>query len=113
VFRRAAFGLGAAAAGAAGVMVAGVSAWQPWVFLIAPDLAVALGMGRGLKPGQLHPRAVPLYNALHVLAGPAVLAVAAWWLGRPWLGAALAWCAHVLFDRAVGFGLRDRAGYIR
>jgi hypothetical protein len=83
------------------------------VFLIAPDLAVALGMGRGLKPGQLHPRAVPLYNALHVLAGPAVLAVAAWWLGRPWLGAALAWCAHVLFDRAVGFGLRDRAGYIR
>ena len=40
------------------------------------------------------------------------LAVVSFWLAPVWLGAPLAWTAHVLFDRAVGFGLRDDAGYI-
>ena len=66
----------------------------------------------GMHGAQLHTRAVKLYNALHILAGPTALAVVSFWLAPVWLGAALAWTAHVLFDRAVGFGLRDHAGYI-
>jgi hypothetical protein len=109
---RLALGVGALAGATAGVLVAGASAWQPWVFLIAPDVALLAGISRGLNPGQLHPRAVKLYNALHMFAGPTALAVVSFWLAPVWLGAALAWTAHVLFDRAVGFGLRDHAGYI-
>ena len=109
---RLALGVGALAGATAGVMVAGSRAWQPWVFLIAPDVALLAGIGGGLNRGQLHPRAVKLYNALHIFAGPTALAVASFWLAPVWLGAALAWTAHVLFDRAIGFGLRDDAGYI-
>lgn len=60
----------------AGLGVAGAGAWQLWVFLVAPDLALLFGIGRGLRPGQFHPRAVSLYNALHSLAGPALLIAA-------------------------------------
>ena len=109
---RLALGVGALAGATVGVMVAGSGAWQPWVFLIAPDVALLAGISRGLNPGQLHPRAVKLYNALHMFAGPTALAAVSFWLAPVWLGAALAWTAHVLFDRAVGFGLRDHAGYI-
>jgi hypothetical protein len=83
------------------------------VFLVLPDIALVAGIGRGLAKGQLHPRAVRLYNALHVFAGPALLAVASIWLGPAWLAGALAWAAHVLLDRAAGYGLRDRTGFIR
>ena len=77
---RLALGVGALAGGTVGVMVAGSSAWQPWVFLIAPDVALLAGISRGLNPGQLHPRAVKLYNALHMFAGPTALAVVSFWL---------------------------------
>ena len=33
--------------------------------------------------------------------------------GPAWLAGALAWAAHVLLDRAAGYGLRDRTGFIR
>jgi hypothetical protein len=66
-------------------MVAGFRAWQPWVFLIAPDVALLAGIGEGLNPGQLHPRAVKLYNALHMFAGPTALAVVSFWLAPVWL----------------------------
>jgi hypothetical protein len=97
----------------AGMILAGVGAWQLWVFLLAPDLPLLAGSGRGLQRGQLHPRAVPLYNATHSLVGPALLAVASPWLGIAWAAGALAWAAHVLFDRSLGFGPRDRAGFRR
>jgi len=110
---RLALGALAAAGLAAAVLVAGPGSWQPWVFLVLPDVALLAGVGGGLEPGRLHPRAVGLYNALHVFAGPALLGVASLWLGPVWLGGALAWAAHVLVDRAAGYGLRDRAGFIR
>jgi hypothetical protein len=87
-------------------------AWQLWALLVAPDAALFVGIGRGLEKGQLHPRAVPLYNALHRPIGPAVLAIASIWLGQAWLVGALAWLAHIAIDRAVGYGLRDARGYI-
>ena len=69
----------------------------------------------GLEQGQLHPRAVRLYNLLHRFCGrrssralaarradPVRLAVGA-----------LAWAFHVALDRAIGYGLRTRDGFQR
>ena len=84
--------------------------------VLGTALAVALlvGAAPGLDRGQLHPRAVRLYNALHVFAGPLLLGIAAFlWLGSPWLVGALAWAAHVAVDRALGIGLRTREGFRR
>lgn len=84
-------------------------------FGLGPDVALLFGAGRGLERGQLHPRAVPLYNALHRFWGPLALAVLAVAAGLPaaWLVGALAWAAHVAVDRAVGYGLRTRDGFQR
>src|SRR5689334_3175503 len=106
----------ALAAAAVAVCVAGsASGWLAGVFAIAPDLALFAGIAPGLEKGQLAPRAVPLYNALHLAAGPLLLAgaIAAGLLGPLWLGAAFAWGAHVALDRAVGYGLRGRDGFQR
>ena len=73
VARRIAYGALFAGSLAAAIAVSGAGTWQIWVFLVLPDVALLLGMGRGLERGRLHPRAVPLYNALHRLAGPAAL----------------------------------------
>lgn len=97
----------------AALLTAGPETWQMWAFLIGPDVALLAGVSPGLQHGQLHPRAVRLYNALHVLAGPIALGVASIWLGPAWLAGALAWAAHVSVDRAAGYGLRDRDGLIR
>ena len=96
---------------AAALLVAGPGAWQIWAFGLGPDAALLIGISRGLERGRLHPRAVPLYNALHRIAGPLALGIASIWLGPPWLAGALAWAAHISADRAAGYGLRTRDGY--
>jgi uncharacterized protein DUF4260 len=109
--------LGWAALGAAALtgafVLAGADAWQIWVFLVLPDIALVAGMSSGLEKGQLRPRAVPLYNALHVLVGPTVLALASLVIGIDWFAGALAWTAHIAIDRALGYRLRDKQGFIR
>jgi hypothetical protein len=82
---------------------------------LGPDLALLLGAGAGLAKGQLHPRAVPVYNAVHRFWLPVALVVAAsaGLLGVGWLIAGLAWCAHVSMDRMAGYGLRTREGFQR
>ena len=72
-------------------------------------------LAHGASRQQLHPRAVPLYNALHRFVGPALLAAAALsgLVGSWGLVAALAWAFHVALDRAVGYGLRTREGFQR
>jgi len=82
---------------------------------LGPDLALFLGMGKGLAKGQLHPRAVPVYNAVHRYHGPVALVAAAsvGLLGLGWLIAGLAWGVHVALDRTVGYGLRTREGFQR
>jgi hypothetical protein len=89
--------------------------WHLVVFAIAPDLAVVAGAGSGFERGQLRPRAVPLYNALHRFVGPALLAatVFAGLLGTEFLVGALAWAFHVALDRAAGYDLRTSDGFIR
>jgi hypothetical protein len=80
--------------------------------LIAPDLPLFAGGGRGLAKGQLHPRAVPAYNLAHRLIGPlALLVAAAILLPLGFFVAGLAWATHVTLDRAVGYGLRTPEGF--
>jgi hypothetical protein len=98
---------------AAAIAVAGAGTWQIWAFLAGPDIALLFGVGPGLEKGQLHPRAVPLYNALHRPVGPVLLGVASIWLGPAWLAGALAWAAHVFMDRSAGYGLRTPEGFQR
>jgi hypothetical protein len=89
--------------------------WLIAAFAVGPDLALRLGMGRGLEKGQLHPRAVGLYNLVHRFWGPLTLgALAALSVLPPGLVlGALAWALHVALDRAVGYTLRRPDGFQR
>ncbi len=114
---RIAFGLLALLLGAvlgAALIAPGGGGRQALVFGFLPDVALVVGIAPGLARGQLHPRAVPLYNALHHMAGPFLLGVAALlWLGVPWLAGALAWAVHIAVDRAAGYGPRTPDGFRR
>ena len=86
------------------------------VFGIVPHLAVFAGTGQPHAAGQLAPRAVPLYNAMHRPALPlALLAVAAVGLPRrsgswaPWRGWGASWPTRA---SARGCG-RPTAGAVR
>jgi hypothetical protein len=102
---------GLAATCVAAIVATGESGWLALGVALAPDVALLYGAGPGLAKGQLHPRAVGLYNALHSFAGPVVAAAAAVWLGPAWTVVALAWAAHVAVDRAVGYGPRTAEGF--
>jgi hypothetical protein len=92
----------------------GASWWPPVVFAVLPDISFLLGMSGDLARGQLHPRAVPLYNALHRYWAPGALVAVTLLLRSPdWLAAGLAWTAHISFDRSLGFGLRTPEGFQR
>jgi hypothetical protein len=96
------------------VLTRHASWWQLAVFSVAPDLAFLAGMSSGLARGQIHPRGVPIYNAVHRYWAPAVLVVITFLVNSPeWLAAGLAWTAHISFDRSLGFGLRTREGFQR
>jgi hypothetical protein len=100
-------------AAAIGEMRRGAGGWLFFAFATVPDLALLLGLARGLEQGRLHPRAVPLYNAAHSLWGPALMAVAAVGLPAGWLLAALGWALHISLDRSLGYGMRTRDGFQR
>jgi hypothetical protein len=88
--------------------------WPLVVFAMAPDLSFFVGMSRGLARGQLAPRAVPVYNAVHRYWAPVVLVVITFLVHSPeWVAAGLAWIAHISFDRSLGFGLRTPQGFQR
>ena len=83
------------------------------VFGIVPHLPVLVGIGQSHARGQLAPRAVPLFNAMHQPVLPlAVLGLAAAGTLSPfWLVAALAWLSHIVVDWALGDGLRIADGF--
>lgn len=89
--------------------------WMAVAFGLGPDIAMLFGAGTGLEKGQLHPRAVPLYNLLHRFWGPAALTlVAATGLISPsFFVGALAWAFHIALDRSVGYDLRTPDGFQR
>lgn len=89
--------------------------WQIVAFGFGPDLTLFFGVGRGLARGQIHPRAVALYNSAHRFWGPIALAALAA-LGVLSVGffiGALTWGFHIALDRALGYGLRTNDGYQR
>ena len=88
--------------------------WQFFAFGAMPDIALLAGVGTGLAKGQLHQRAVPLYNALHRFAGPLAMAIAAVaFLPQGFFVGALAWGLHIAIDRVAGYGLRTPDGFQR
>jgi len=116
--RRLLAGVAALALLAAAVLVIaaqGTGLWQFFAFGAAPDLALLVGAGPGLAKGQLHPRAVGMYNGMHRVWGPLLLAalVAAGVLGTGFLVGALAWGLHIAIDRVAGYGLRTPDGFGR
>ena len=114
--RRAAFGVLTAlllAAAVTGATIHGSGWWPLAAFAIGPDLALLFGISSTLEQGQLHPRAVRLYNALHSYWGPGLLAAAVIVLPAGYLIGALAWAFHISLDRALGYGMRTRDGFQR
>ena len=105
----------AAAGLIAGIVVApgGLRWWLVLAVGLAPDVPLLAGFTPGLARGQLAPVAVPAYNGLHRVWGPLALVVVALLVDRALLAAALAWGAHIAWDRALGYGLRDRRGFQR
>ncbi len=75
------------------------------LFFLAPDVAF-LGYVAGNRIGAL------AYNATHSYVGALGLFGAALVLNAPALEAsAMIWCAHIGFDRALGYGLKAAAGF--
>jgi uncharacterized protein DUF4260 len=113
-------GFAALAAGLLGAAVAEAAAhgggwWQLPVFGMGPDIALVAGFGAGLARGQLHPRAVRPYNALHRAWGPFALlaAASAGLVPGVFVVGGLAWAFHIAMDRAAGYGLRTPEGFVR
>lgn len=88
------------------------------VFFVVPDLTflVALDEAPRMAKGQLPPRAVPYYNALHralvplALLGLYAIGPVTW---APAFAALCGWLAHISYDRAFGYGLRTKEGFQR
>jgi hypothetical protein len=93
----------------------GTGYWQIGVFGLGPDLALLYGAGADLEQGQLHTRAVWLYNLVHRFWGPLVLATLASFdvVALGYFVGALAWAFHISLDRGLGYGLRTRDGFQR
>jgi len=85
------------------------------LFGIVPHLTVLIGIGEPHERGQLAPRAVPPFNAMHHPALPLALlgVAAAGILPTFWLVGALAWLGHVAVDRGLGDGMRMTNGWRR
>lgn len=81
-------------------------AWWVWILLlVAPDLSMA-GYLAGPRIGA------QVYNLIHLYALPFLLMVLGVAAGAPALIAAGGlWLAHVGADRALGFGLKEAAGF--
>ncbi|MBN7793163.1 DUF4260 family protein [Microbacterium esteraromaticum] len=91
-------------------------------FALLPDVAL-IGAFDPTRSGALRPDRVVGYNMLHLARFPVLLIAGGSLITLPVVGGApggavvvgmgLAWLAHIAVDRAVGYGLRDRDGYIR
>jgi hypothetical protein len=81
------------------------SGWLFAALFLAPDLFI-LGYLAGSRTGA------EIYNVGHTYCAPAVLIAAGWFASSPVsLAIGLIWCAHIGFDRMLGFGLKYDSGF--
>lgn len=83
--------------------------WPVWLWILlalAPDLSM---VGYLLGPGP----GATLYNSAHLYAGGALLAGIGHAFGLPGIltDLGLIWMAHVGFDRALGYGLKEATDF--
>lgn len=83
--------------------------WPIWLLVVlalAPDFSIA-GYSLGPRYGAT------LYNGAHLYAGGALLAGFghAFGLSSVWTNLGLIWMAHVGFDRAFGYGLKEPSAF--
>lgn len=75
------------------------------LFFLAPDLSF-LGYLAGPRVGAIS------YNVAHSYIGPVTCLVASFVLPAPTLlCVGIIWCAHIGFDRALGYGLKYSEGF--
>ena len=75
------------------------------LFFLTPDVSF-LGYLAGPKIGAIS------YNLAHSYVGAIVCLMAGFLLPAPTiLGAGIIWCAHIGFDRALGYGLKYSLGF--
>lgn len=95
------------------VLVAALFAYSRWglgwgtfaLYFLVPDVSF-LGYLGGPKVGAA------AYNLAHSYAGAIICLLAGLLLPAPAaLGAGLIWCAHIGFDRALGYGLKYGQGF--
>jgi hypothetical protein len=73
------------------------------LFLL-PDLSM-LGYLRSKRIGAIG------YNLAHTYSAPALLAAGQWFLSGQLSPLWLIWAAHIAFDRMLGYGLKESAGF--
>ncbi|MGO2369278.1 MAG: DUF4260 domain-containing protein [Serratia sp. (in: enterobacteria)] len=82
--------------------------YSGWLFagcFLLPDISfIAYALGK--KAGAIG------YNIAHSYIGPILCGLVFVWLQQPfWLITALIWCAHIGFDRTLGYGLKYAEGF--
>jgi Domain of unknown function (DUF4260) len=79
--------------------------WVYAILFLAPDLSFAAYLA-GPKAGAI------VYNAAHSYLAPVALMTAGLAMAAPLtLSIAMIWLAHIGIDRALGYGLKYRAGF--
>jgi hypothetical protein len=80
--------------------------WKTFaLFFLTPDISFA-GYLAGSKIGAIS------YNLAHSYVGALCCLIVGLLLSAPIvLGAGIIWCAHIGFDRALGYGLKYSAGF--
>jgi len=80
--------------------------WKTFmIFFLTPDISF-LGYLAGPAIGAVS------YNSAHSYVGAVACLSVGIWLANPMIVAAgLIWCAHLGFDRALGYGLKYSAGF--
>ena len=98
-------GLALALAAAYAYHRVGASWWLFAALVLVPDASFA-GYLINARTGAI------AYNAMHVTLGPLILAALGFLLPSfDMIAIALIWAAHVGIDRALGLGLKYRAGF--
>ncbi len=82
----------------------GASWWVSAALFLLPDLSM-LAYLRSKRIGAIG------YNLAHTYSTPAVMAAGQWAMSSQLSPLWLVWLAHIAFDRMLGYGLKESAGF--